>query len=466
MKKGNPYLELVAACRIGKGIQSLPPEALHLWQSYFDAKKNTQSVAFFIPASGSGSRMFEALYHYISETRPDEKTLESVEQLFNSISDFAFYDYLPENLKQDIKSGKADLQLVIRTLLYDSIPGMPGSGFNYANLPKGLIPFHRYESGNANPFQEHVMQGLNFTCPNPAFHFTVNQNYRNQIAATVQEIEKKVDRNFYYQFSEQNAETDAIAFDANFNPVYDEKGQLITRPAGHGALLDNLNTIDADLIFVRNIDNIQHQSKNAISIETRKALAGILIHLKAEVHAILTELEKGNIPEEKIKLIEEITELRFLDPQKTVSHYIAIFNRPIRVCGMVKNEGQPGGGPFWVKNNAGEIRPQIVEKSQISETPEQLDLLVKATHFNPVEMVCATRNYKGELFDLKKFRNDDLYFIVRKTHQGKPIQYVEEPGLWNGGMDGWLTVFFEIESACFSPVKTVLDLLKAEHRGE
>ncbi|MBI3133597.1 MAG: DUF4301 family protein [Bacteroidetes bacterium] len=463
--QGNPNLLLSEVCRIGNGISVLTDEAKAAWISAFNEHKTRVSIAYFIPASGSGSRMFDTLYNFLQTDNPDSQTIEFVEHLLNCAPDFAFYELLPHSIKTDLKTGAIDLKNFIRLLLFSDKMADQHTGFNYGNLPKGLIPFHRYGDKITNPFQEHILQGIEISGPDSVFHFTINETFKRQINQSIEKLISGRNIKATRHFSVQNPATDAIAFDENLNPAVDEKGSLITRPSGHGALLENLNAVKANLIFIRNIDNIQHQSKSTHSIKSRMALGGIALHLRTEIFSILTLLEEGSIPVEKIKALNAIFDLRVpVEKMTDVSAMIDFFDRPLRVCGMVKNEGQPGGGPFWVKDKTGTVRRQIVEKSQISNLPEQLEILIKSTHFNPVELVCSTQNFKGTFFDLKNFRNDDLYFIVQKNHQGKFIQYIEEPGLWNGGMDKWLTLFYEIESDCFSPVKTVLDLLKPLHR--
>jgi len=409
--------------------------------------------------------MFDALYSFLDSKNPGEETIRFVKDLVTYASDFAFFDLLPEAIKTDLKSGSIDLRKFIHFLIYSTSKheNQP-SGFGYGELPKGLIPFHRYPSTIRNPFQEHILQSIEIAGPKSTFHFTINEKFKDQIDASIGELKSTLNLPVSYSFSIQNPATDAIAFDENLNPANDENG-MITRPSGHGALLGNLNTVHSDLIFIRNIDNIQHQSKATHSIQYRKALGGMLIYLRSTIFDVLHELEKGIVLLEKIQHLNDSFDLRIpIEKFSDTDFLIDFLNRPIRICGMVRNEGQPGGGPFWVNDPMGIPRRQIVEKSQITNSPEQLEFLNSSTHFNPVELVCSTKNFKGDFFNLTKFRNDDLYFIVKKNHHGKSIQYIEEPGLWNGSMNNWLTLFYEIESDCFSPVKTILDLLQPLHR--
>jgi hypothetical protein len=456
LKSGNPALELVGPCIPGDGILVLNTEQK---KSYFESYLELGGkfgVVHFIPASGSGSRMFDALFDFVQNPIPKDTSKNFVDEFITHIHEFAFFDKLPVSLQDKVKNGTIDKAEFIRYLLSEK-------GMNFRDCPKGLVPFHKYEHEIRNAFQEHILNGLEVD-PNSDFHFTINRKFEKEINESLNELKK--DHTFGFTFSEQDKSTDAFAFDQNLNVVLDENGNYVTRPAGHGALLKNLNTVEADLVFMRNIDNIQHQNQSGVSVETRKTLGGILIKLRVAIIEILIELDSGEINTQKIQHLNNEFDLRIpVDKMNDRNFMIDLLNRPVRICGMVKNEGQPGGGPFWVKDEQGLVRRQIIEKSQISDKPEQLRMLDLATHFNPVEIVCSVKNFHGNQFDLMQFRNDKHYFIVHKTEKGKPIQYIEEPGLWNGSMDKWTTVFVEIDSDCFSPVKTVLDLLGSLHQG-
>ena len=458
LEKGNPLIELAGSCRINSGIASLSLEDKLKFSKYYDQLANKLNITFFIPASGSGSRMFDALYDFIQSAKPKTETIEFVEHLISDIENFAFYNKLDHNTKSDLKNGTIAIVNFIENILFED-------GLNFGNLPKGLIPFHRYDNFIINPFQEHVLQGYSIAGDSAHFHFTINDLYKKKIAESIRILNEITGIDAKAAFSEQKIETNAIAFNEEFHPIHDEQGDFITRPAGHGALLENLNSVDADLIFIRNIDNVQHRNHAANSIQTRKALAGKLLNLQTDIFEILRRLDKGDDYIEKLTFLNNTFDFRIPENKFSDATFIYNFlNRPIRICGMVKNEGQQGGGPFWIIDEQGIERRQIIEKSQISSDAKQLAALVKSTHFNPVEMVCGVKNYQNQKFDLTKFTNEDLYFVVQKTHQGIPIQYIEEPGLWNGGMQNWTTLFYEIDADCFSPVKTVLDLLKPLHR--
>ena len=464
LEKGNPVIELSRSCRINNGIISLDDSERKKYIKLFEDRNKRFSVTHFIPASGSGSRMFDTLYDFIQDNTPANK---SIEDFRNNLKEFAFYHSLPYTLKADLENLTISFPDFVRLLLSYKVTFNNGekTGLNFGNLPKGLIPFHQYENMIVNAFQEHILQGHSISGEKSTFHFTINADFENQIHESIEAIKKLKEIHFSHTFSIQDKESDAIAFDNKNLPIKDEDDNIITRPAGHGAILSNLNTIESDLVFIRNIDNIQHQTKAAISIETRKALAGILIELQETIFEILDDVKINKDYEEKLTDLNNRFDLRIPINKFSNSEFIFnLLNRPIRICGMVKNEGQPGGGPFWIVDDDGFERRQIVEKSQMSNDAFQLAEVIKSTHFNPVELVCSFKNFKGEKFDLNEFKNEDLYFIVNKTHQGKPIQYIEEPGLWNGAMEKWTTLFYEIDSNCFSPVKTVLDLLGPLHR--
>ena len=456
--KGNPTIELLGSCRIDNGIGKLTEESKKMAIRYFEKRRHELSIHFFIPSSGSGSRMFGSAYEFLNNSKPSENSIEFVENLINSIDTFAFYNKLSQERKDELQRGTIEIEPFLRHLLLPE-------GFNYGNRPKGLIPFHRYGKFVINPFQEHILQGAEVGGEKSHFHFTINDRFKADIQHSIKILREITGIDFYFDFSIQSEDSNAIAFDENGDPVHDADGNLVSRPSGHGALIDNLNDIHSDLIFLRNIDNIQHQDHAENSVNYRKMLAGILLDFQERIFTILRLIDSNAEYYELAKTLNDdfdmkLSENDLKNPDTLYGH----LNRPIRICGMVKNEGQPGGGPFWVNNHEGRATRQIVEKSQISGKHEQLNMLIKSTHFNPVEIICAPKDYKGNKFDLTSFRDQEKYFIVHKNHKGSPVQFIEQPGLWNGGMFHWNTLFYEIDSGCFSPVKTVLDLLKPLHR--
>lgn len=456
LKKGNPVINISRACRINDGIIALEP------QEYAEISKPSPSifsdstVTFFIPASGSGSRMFGFLHEFLGEN-VSENAFENAENFVNNLPKFAFHNKLPYDLKQELKNGTFNFEGLIRYILEKD-------GLGFAFLPKGLIPFHRYQNFIVTPFQEHLMQGEKIANGKSNFHFTINAEFEKEIVSNIKILEAISGMNFNVTFSEQSEETNSIAFKKNDLEPLIQNENVVTRPAGHGALINNLNSIESDIIFIRNIDNIQHQNKAENSILTRKALAYKLKQFQNLVFELLTAIETNKDFHALAIELNQRFDLKMDDSKiKDADYLLHYFNRPIRVCGMVLNRGQAGGGPFWVKDNEGNERRQIIEKSQISNKTEQVKLLMHSTHFNPVEIVCGVKDFKGKKFNLLNFTDESQYFVVEKIHHGTPVTYIELPGLWNGGMAGWLTLFVEINHTCFSPVKNVLDLLQDLH---
>lgn len=453
LRKGNPSLDLSDSCQVGNGIFPLDTFEKKQFAALFDSQKNELDNCFFIPASGSGSRMFSSLFSYLNG---NDEVESEVNSFLDQIQSFAFYDSIDEAWKKQL-DGEFNKRDFIGYLLNDN-------GLKLGFLPKGMIPFHQYEGFNANPFQEHLMQSTGIANSEANFHFTVNIDFQNEFNQAIEQLKSYNAEDYNLSFSEQDPKTHSTAFDENFNVAVDADGKPILRPAGHGTLIHNLNHIDADIIFVRNIDNMQHQSKAEESTQSRKALAGALLSFREDVYNLLRMIDSGNLHGSAFSTFNDKYDLRIPTELLADSEFAKTFlNRPLRVCGMVRNEGEPGGGPFWVRSRGNEVR-QIVEKSQISDNPEQVEMMSRATHFNPVELVCSVRSYTGEKFDLSQFVDSEQYFVVNKTQEGRAIQYIEQPGLWNGAMAHWLTLFYEIDSACFSPVKTVMDLLKPPHQ--
>lgn len=441
---------LFAPCRIGEGILQLTSEE---WKDTIQSfQKSNASPTYFIPASGSGSRMFAFLFDFLNQ--PNASDLGAVERFMNHIQEFAFYQLLPNDLKLKIRENALDAEELANFLLGQS-------GLDFGNLPKGLIPFHYNEPFVLNPFQEHVLQGTRLSNGRAKFHFTIQPEFEEKIKASIVNLEGLTGKQYAVTYSTQSKETDAYAFDGKGRVALDE-GKEIRRPAGHGALLENLNKLDEELIFIKNIDNVQHFNSSNYSLETWSVLGGLLQNFRAALHALSRNPDRS-------KLVELNEKYQFLSPAeittaRTNEELVQLINRPVRVCGMVRNEGQPGGGPFWMDDN-GVISKQIVEKAQISHHGEQFRLMVKSTHFNPVMIALCPRDLQNTKVDLTTFRDNSKYFVVNKSQKGQEIKYMELPGLWNGGMANWNTLFVEISQKTFSPVKTVLDLLGEGHRG-
>jgi len=453
--KGNPSINVVKPCRVNDGINQIDAQATAKYINFFERIKNNKTITFFIPASGSGSRMFSDLYDFIQNKNNSEPgTIEFIEQLLSNIENFSFYNKLPQSFKDNLKIGQIDIEELVNYILFED-------GLNFGDLPKGLIPFHLYGKFIINPFQEHILQGSKIAGEKADFHFTINEEYKTEINHSIQILKEITGIDFSSTYSEQNPNTHSTAFTST-NEIAKENNKSIVRPSGHGALIHNLNMINSDLVFIKNIDNIQHYNKANTALSTKKALGGILLRFQNDVFYFLNATNNSNWQ----KLAEDLNTTYNLSISpinlQNKDWLINYFNRPIRVCGMVKNEGQAGGGPFWTKDKNGNLSKQIIEKAQFDSS--QLSIMLHATHFNPVDIVCSVNTYQNTKFNLLDFVNNDLYFIVNKTQNGQKIKYIENPGLWNGSMYNWLTLFYEIHPDCFSPVKTVLDLLKPLHQ--
>lgn len=443
-----PTLDIVDACKINNGILQFNEEQQQKYAKNYLAE--TPKTTFFIPASGSGSRMFQFLFDFLNE--PNNDNQGKVERFINHFEELAFSKKINQKLVASLKKGEVSLDDFISYLLNEE-------GLNFGQLPKGLIPFHRIGPFILNPFQSHIAQGVEITPFKPNFHFTINDAFREEIQEEQNIIKKLIASDIEITYSVQNPDTDAYVFDDNQALVMDDNGLPFRRPSGHGALIENLNQIDSEIIFIKNIDNIQHYNKNATTQKTFQFLGGLVMSIDKERSLLIHNFRRDhfNIFNSKYEILlpSEINEL-------TDEEIIATLNLPIRVCGMVKNEGEPGGGPFWLRKN-GVSRKQIIEKAQINSKNKQYNLLINSTHFNPVIMALKNADIDGNKFELTQHIDSEQYFNVKKSQKGKNVFFTERPGLWNGGMYDWLTIFVEIPSETFSPVKTILDLLQPIH---
>ncbi len=486
-KNGISKAILVVPATVKNGILKLSEEDFQTKADFFDANKSACKLEKFVPASGAASRMFKFLSEFLNDFDIEN---ESINAYINRKKDselsifivgmnkFPFFEkvYLElkaafpnfDNLERDYKN-------------YYFIKFLLSSGyFDFANKPKGVLPFHKYKTYNATAFEEHLVESATYSSSNGKanLHFTVSESHKilfENIEKTIkQKVEKETETAINTSYSFQNKSTDTIAVDLNNNPFRDENGKLIFRPGGHGALIENLNNLDADIIFIKNIDNVIQNRNENIALY-KKALAGILMELQQQIFAYLNEITARNFQhlEEIEAFVQNNLNTEFPESfskytlENKISFLKNSLNRPVRICGMVKNEGEPGGGPFWVKNSNGNLSLQIVESSQVDLTNEnQVEILSSATHFNPVDLVCGIRNYKNERFDLTQFVDHNSGFIVEKNLLGKPLKGYELPGLWNGAMAKWITIFVEVPIITFNPVKTVNDLLKTAHQPQ
>jgi nicotinamide riboside kinase len=478
---------LVKPATLFNGILKLSDIDFQQKASFFDSHKSDLKLMKFVPASGAASRMFKFLRDFLDEY---DILNESINAYINRKKDnelaifivgvdkFPFFETIDSKLKEEL----VDFDLLDRdSKNYYFIKLLMSSDyFDFANKPKGTLPFHKYFANIATPIEEHLYECGYYSSSNgnSHLHFTVSQEHQGQfenISSSVKsKVERETDTVINVGYSYQNKRTDTVAVDALNSPFREKNGELLFRPGGHGALIENLNDLDADIVFIKNIDNVIFQNNETIALY-KKALAGILIELQQQVFSYLRRIEANSIEEEQIEEITNFLEGKLNVGNENVFNELSFenklnaikekLNRPIRVCGMVKNEGEPGGGPFWVRNESDTISLQIVESSQVDLNNEsQVGIMSASTHFNPVDLVCGIKSYKNEKFNLTQFVDQNSGFIVERNRTGERIRTYELPGLWNGAMAKWLTVFVEVPLITFNPVKTVNDLLKTAHQ--
>ena len=474
---GFPFLKIDKAASIDDGIMKFSDteikEVSEYWQKYLNSGKKAVK---FVPASGAASRMFKNLFEFLDQPYNSPKNDFEI-KFFTNIKNFAFYDDLNEVCKQiDAKTideliNEGNYKTVVKNLLSEN-------GLNYGNLPKGLLKFHKYEDTNRTPVEEHLVEGALYANVNGEvnIHFTVSKDheelFKQKIDSVKAEYEKKFNVKYNVSFSIQKPSTDTIAADMDNQPFRTNDGQLVFRPGGHGALIENLNDLNGDVFFIKNIDNVVPDKFKDTTVTYKKVIAGLLAKLQAQTFEYMKEIENGDLTEDKINEISDFCENKLMNKQTDrksgaaqIEYLKSKLNRPIRVCGMVKNEGEPGGGPYLIINNDGSVSPQILESSQIDKNDERsMNIMKTATHFNPVDLVCGTKNYKGEKFDLTKYVDKSTVFISMKSKYGRDLKALELPGLWNGAMSNWNTIFVEVPIETFNPVKTVNDLLRKEHQ--
>ncbi len=485
-QKGFPFLKIVDAAGIGNGIIRLTEKESARLVAFYEAQLETGTVPVkFVPASGAASRMFQSLFSFQEEALTnDEAELllgkeqhNSVRKFYDQLTEFAFYPLVLEKLDSLYDAaGKMKYVEILQAVLSPE-------GLNYGFQPKGLLDFHQYSGMSRTPAEEHLVEGALYGTDAQGLvriHFTVSPEhlalFKKKCEAAAAVFEERYEVKYDISFSEQKPSTDTIAVDENNQPFRTTEEKLFFRPGGHGALLENLNDLQTDLIFVKNIDNVIPDRLKDETVLYKKALAGLLLEGQRQIFGYLQLLERpeelsdGKI-EEMLQYLEHrlstlpTGKVHLTDRSSKIRYLTTKLNRPIRVCGMVKNEGEPGGGPFWAIQADGTTTLQVVESSQIDlKNPDQAAIAARATHFNPVDLVCGVRNYKGEKFNLPDFSDPETGFISSKSKDGKPLKAQELPGLWNGAMSDWITFFAEVPPVTFNPVKTVNDLLRAEHQ--
>ena len=478
-EKGFPFLKLEGAAAIGKGIlkpsDAETAEYLAAWNDY---KNGAHKIVKFVPASGAASRMFKDLFAF-ADAEYDAPQSDFEKTFFNNINEAAFYaDLNAACLRlhgKDIPALLADgaYKAVVNTLLGKD-------GLNYGALPKGLLKFHNYAEGARTPLEEHLVEGTLYAKGKDGkvnVHFTVSPEHRALFEALAAEKAPQYaaahDAAFDISFSEQKPSTDTPAANADNTPFRQKDGSLLFRPGGHGALIENLNDIDADVVFIKNIDNVVPDRLKGDTVTYKQLLAGVLVKLQAEAFAMLRKLDEGATEAEMQEMLHWLQEKCFcyapdgetLTGDKLHNYLKTKLNRPMRACGMVRNVGEPGGGPFLAYNSDGTVSPQILESSQIDMADaEKKAMFEQGTHFNPVDLVCALKDYKGNRFHLPQYVDRLTGFISHKSKDGRELKALELPGLWNGAMSDWTTVFVEVPLSTFNPVKTVNDLYREQHK--
>ncbi len=477
---GIPFVNVVTPASINNGIESINPDNQQMLIEFYESKRNDLDIVKFVPASGAATRMFQFLFKFLEEYNPNETKLNSyikngdnqlLDVFVNSIKDFAFLNAVRKKIREnhpDFKHGTKGVraQLLVKTMMEEN-------GLNFTNLPKGLIPFHKYNKYSTTAFEEHLYETAHYASVNnnAYLHFTFSKKhvafFKEEFEAVKNRVSKKTKTEFHISYSFQKKETDTIALNNDLTVFKDSNGECVLRPSGHGALIENLNEVDADVIFIKNIDNVVAEEFVEEIAYYKKVLAGKLLWIQKKVFTYLRLLENEEVSSEKIKEIISFlwNELNIKESPNDPEAIFQILNKPLRVCGVVKNTGAPGGGPFWIKNEDGTTSLQIVEMAQINpDDSRQQTMVSEATHFNPVDLVCGVKDYKGNKFDLSKYVDPNAGIITQKSQDGKPLKALELPGLWNGAMADWNSAFVEVPLLTFNPVKTINDLLHKEHR--
>jgi hypothetical protein len=490
-KRGASYLKLDRPCTIGDGIRSIAEEEAGDLVSIFQNLGPGRELTKFVPASGAASRMFKTLLRchtaqqihrnaIASLAREGDQDSQYLLTFMEHLRDFAFYDDLVQAMAKDGMDTEALLDRGQFKEILDYL--LTSRGLNYAQRPKGLLKFHRYGQRTRTAFEEHLVEAADYVKDHAGLchiHLTVSEEHKGGFQALWEAVgaryEKELNVRFQVNFSLQERSTDTIAVDHGNRPFRQRDGSLLFRPAGHGALLENLSHLRGDIVFMKNIDNVVPDRLKEHTSFWKKVLGGYLLELQQRISSYLNSLTRGSTDD---VLLDEC--LRFASTELSVQpawdqhalsrgarqdFLVSILNRPLRVCGVVRNQGEPGGGPFWVRGKDGGLSVQIVESVEVDPfSEEQQEIRVSSTHFNPVDIVCALRDFKGRPFDLKTYVDSDAFFISEKSKEGRELKALELPGLWNGSMAYWNTVFVEVPVITFNPVKTVNDLLRREHQ--
>ncbi len=486
-KKGIPFTELLRPCILGDGIENIDPK-IDEYLTLYEREALSKKVIKFVPASGAASRMFKELLS-ISSREGEVNRSDLIEEnskdssvfltFVDNILNLAFYN----DLKLTMENDGHNIESLLEGGKYKKIANytLGPDGLNYVNLPKGIIEFHRYGDKSRTAFEEHLVEASVYSKDGDRVsraHFTVSPEYLNKVKDHIDDkraLYESDDVKFDISYSVQKPSTDTIAVDMDNIPFLDKDGAVVLRPGGHGALIENLNDLDCDIAFIKNIDNVVPDHLKPETYLYKKALGGYLLDIQSKMFDYMKELDDGHsdeLVESIAKFLSEELKIELpsgfddFDSDKKIEFMLSKLNRPLRVCGVVKNVGEPGGGPFWIRDSKGQVSKQIVESAQVDlGSQEQKTAWESSTHFNPVDLVCGLKNYIGESFDLREYVDPDMGFISYKSKDGRDLKALELPGLWNGAMADWNTLFVEVPLITFNPVKGVLDLLRAEHQA-
>ncbi len=478
-KNGFPFLPINRPAIIGDGIMQLAEPDLAKFIALYENEIRTKSVVKFVPASGAASRMFKELFSFVESENNSIEDNKYISKFIEHVSSFAFYKLLANSFIKKEKNLNKLLQEKKHVEVINEL--ISTDGLDYGGLPKGLLKFHTYDKEIRTSLEEHFAEGALYAVGTDNMvnlHFTVapehQQLFENKVAEVKPIFENKFGVKYNVTYSQQLKSTDTIAVIMDNAPFVEEDGLILFRPAGHGALLENLNSLKVDLVFIKNIDNVVPDRLKETTVRYKKAIGGVLLSVQQKVKNALILLNEKDTLKSIIDIknfIEQELNITFNNDFKSYTiaeqtdYLKRILNRPIRVCGMVENTGEPGGGPFYVDNPDGSISLQIGEASQLDLTNEEVNNSLKnASHFNPVDLVCAITDSKGKPFNLLDYRDDDTGFITIKSKNGRDLKAQELPGLWNGAMANWITLFVEVPQITFNPVKTVNDLLREEHQ--
>lgn len=480
-EKGFPFADLDGAATVGNGITKPTQYEIDTCLDFFNSNRDNCTILKFVPSSGAASRMFKDLVKFAIDDNSSIEEFPDIQRCMENLNKFAFYN----TLKSKIKKAGLNLESLISDKKYRTIAQyiLNDEGLGYQSKPKAMLEFHKYKDSSRTPFEEHLVEGAEYAVDAKKvvhLHYTISAEHRklfeDKIKKVVPKYEEKYGVKYDITLSEQKPKTDMLAINnADGTLVRNEDGSLLFRPGGHGSLIENLNDCDADFIFIKNIDNVTVDRLKDDTYLYKKILAGYIMLIKERVDKALEDLDSLSINASRLAQIEAMAttilqikiDMKYfaLSLREKVAYWHQKLNRPIRVCGMVRNEGEPGGGPYWVKNKAGEKSLQIIESSQIDFSNRyQVELVRKSSHFNPVDLVCSVKNYRGNKFNLNNYIDPKTGFISQKSQNGIDMTIQERPGLWNGAMANWITVFVEVPPTTFTPVKTLVDLLREEHQ--